>query len=241
LKKITTRLVKIVTPLLAVVLLSQLSLFVAYFRTRQKAESLLASLRKAEVGTTTSEEMQPLLAAYEAEKIPPSGGCASGEVAYGILVSNHTIDYLGTTHPFLLNVGVRPLSATAVLSFAGGRLCDFSYSTAALLLRRQYPLRITGQGAAQLIEINAQTTVQRASGGENYQVRSFQTLLRGFRQSGVDLGVRVVVTPDATPSEFEKALTFDLSCFTSLRGCRTLSQLMPLVPQDALQTQEFPY
>ncbi|MGB8581577.1 MAG: hypothetical protein WCD47_12205 [Candidatus Sulfotelmatobacter sp.] len=105
----------------------------------------------------------------------------------------------------------------------------------ALLLGTQYPFRIANLTSVQLIDLDAETTVQEDNGGKDYEVSAFHSLLRGFRESGVNLGLSVVVTPRATPSEFQHALAFDLSCFTSFRGCRTLCQMMPLALQDAIQ------
>jgi hypothetical protein len=233
LRKTTTRLSSVLGAAFAIVLTAQATLYVANQYTRRRAQVLLASLIKLKLGRSTLEEVQPLLAAYKAEKVPVGSSCPSGDIAYGIRVANDTINRLGENHLQLLRAGVRPWGVTAVLSFKGGRLCDFRYSTFALLLGTQYPLRIPSLADAQLIEIGADTTVQAANGGENYEIRPFQALLRGFRESGFHLGLRVVVTPDAIQSEFDHAVSFDLSCFTSFRGCRTLCQMLPLALRDA--------
>ena len=235
LKKTLKRLVLLAAILLAISVCVQVALFAANLRTRRRGESLLVSLRKLHVGTSTLEDAQPILVTYNAEKIPPSSDCASGDAAFGILVSNDTINRFGERHPILLKAGVRPWGVTATLTFKGGRLCEFRYSPSALLLGSQYPLRISSLTNPRLIEIEGQTSVEAPESNENYQIRSFQNLLRGSRESGVHLGLRAVITPNATPSDFQRALTFDLSCFTSLRGCRTLCQIMPLLLQDAIQ------
>jgi len=56
--------------------------------------------------------------------------------------------------------------------------------------------------------------------------------LRGFTEYGRSLGVNVAASPDASPTELQHALNFDLSCLTSFRGCRLICQLMPSIAQD---------
>jgi hypothetical protein len=233
-KKILKRIFLLVAMMLVIIMLAQIILFVANFRTRRHAESLLNSLHELKVGTSTFEDVQPILVAYRAGKIPLSSNCATGDVAYGIRISNDTIDALGTNYPLLLKAGVRPVGATAALSFKNGRLCEFRYAPSVLMLASQYPFKV-GLTTAQLIKLDTETAVQAVNGDENYDINVFETLLRGFRESGVHLGLRVVVTPKATPSEYQHALTFDLSCFTSFRGCRTFCQMMPFVQRDAIQ------
>ena len=87
--------------------------------------------------------------------------------------------------------------------------------------------------ASQLTELSALTTVRAAKGSENYDISGLKTICEEFGRAG-SFGLRVVVTPDATPSELQHALAFDLSCFTSLRGCQTLCELMPQAVQDAI-------
>jgi hypothetical protein len=44
--------------------------------------------------------MQPILVTYSAEKIPLSSSCLSENIAYGIRVSNDTIDSLGRLNQY---------------------------------------------------------------------------------------------------------------------------------------------
>jgi hypothetical protein len=236
------RLCYLIGTMLVIVLLAELTLFVANVRTRRQAESLLASLRALKLGTSTLQDAQQILVTYRAGKIPPSSNCPKADTAYGILIWNHVIYNLALNHPVLLRVGLRPVSVSAALSFVGGRLCEFRYGPGALLLGSQYPLQIGSLRAAPMINIDAETAVQASntsqeSKAEQYDIRYFQTLLRGYPEGGFHLGMRVTVTPSASPLEMQHALSFDLSCFTSFRGCRTFCQMMPLAAQDALRRQ----
>lgn len=130
-------------------------------------------------------------------------------------------------------VGVRPVGADATLSFKSGRLCSFVYSPKALLSASRYPFREDSRSmTSQLIMIHNGTIVQaQPYNDKNYNITRLDTIMRG-REAGTFVGLLVTVTPNATPSEYRHALTFDLSCFTSLQGCRTICQLMPLALQD---------
>lgn len=237
--KTHARLFLVVGAMLALILVAQLTLFVANFETRRKAESLLASLRTLKVGTSTLDDAQPTLVAFNAEKMP-HGNCSRPAVGYGIHLGNKTISYLGVNHTWLLRAGLRPWGVSATLSFTDGHLCEFTYTSSVLLAGRQLPRKDANLANAQAIELSAQTTVGAVNDEpntkrDNYQISYFGTLLRGFPLSGRNLGLQVNVSSKADPSELERALTFDLSCFSSFRGCRTFCQIMPLVSQDALQ------
>ena len=225
--------------MLALIAVAQVTLFVVNLKTRHKAELLLASLRTLKVGTSTFDDAQPTLVAFNAEKMP-HGNCSQPAVGYGIHIGNNTISYLGANHSWLLRAGLRPWGVSATLSFADGHLCEFTYTSSALLAGGQLPRKDVNLTNAQAIELSAQTTVGEVNDEpntkwDNYQISYFGTLLRGFPLSGRNLGLQVNITSKADPSELERALTFDLSCFSSFRGCRTFCQMMPLVSQDALQ------
>ena len=241
-KKNISRFFLAITTALVIVLLAELALFVVNLRTQRRAELLLASLRKLKVSESTFEEVQPLLIAFRADKMT-HGNCVSSDVGYAIHVGNSTIYELVSNHPLLLRIGVRPVGAGAVLSFAGGKLCDFNYGADALLAGSQFPSKDPYLNTSQIIDINADTTVAQDFGRTgpevaHYEIRYVSTLLRGVPASGRTVGLRANLTPRATPSELDRALTFNLSCFTSWRGCRALCQVMPLVSQDAFQRQQ---
>lgn len=67
--KANARMFLLIGAMLALILVAQLTLFVANLKTRRKAESLLASLRTLEVGTSTFDDVQPILVAFNAEKM----------------------------------------------------------------------------------------------------------------------------------------------------------------------------
>jgi hypothetical protein len=231
-KKSLRRIFLLAGMMLIAILIAQLALLAANFRTRRRAESLLSSLQKLKLGTSTFEDVQPLIVNYKAYTNPLGSACPSGDAAYGISISNNTIDALGW-NSLLRDVGVRPVGADATLSFKNGRLCSFVYSPRALLSASRYPFREDSRSmTSQLIMIHNRTIVQaQPYNDENYNITRLDTIMRG-REAGTFVGLLVTITPSATPSEYRHALTFDLSCFTSLQGCRTICQLMPLAFQD---------
>ena len=191
------------------------------------------------MGTSTLEDAQPILEGYKAKKMF-RGNCTRPSVGYGVYVGNNAISYLGLNYPLLLRAGVRPWGVSATLSFADGHLCGFTYSSSSLLAGSQLPRNHSNLTDAPAIEISAQTTVEAIdsepdSKRDNYQIGYFETLLRGFPFQGRTLGLRVDVTSKADASKLERALTFDLACLSSFRGCRTFCQIMPFVSQDALE------
>src|SRR6266849_6052548 len=210
LKKATRGLFWLLATAFVVVLFAQLAVLVANLRTRRKAESLLTSLRILRIGESRLDDLQPVLRTYRASTIPVSSNCPAADVAYGILVTNETMDTLGLNHPLLLRVGVKPVSATAALSFVSGRLCEFRYSTASLLAGSHYPSGNSSLTSAPILELDAQTAVQAATSqgakAENYAISYSQARLQGVRESGVNLTLRVNVTLSATQAEFQHAL-----------------------------------
>jgi hypothetical protein len=211
--------------------------FFANLRTRRKAEALLASMRTLEIGKTTIQDAQHILTSYKADKTRTN--CSVPGIGYSILLSNGVFGRLGLEHPSLLRMGVRPLGVAATMSFAGERLCEFRYLPSATLAGSQLPWKDDMLTAQPAVEISVGTAIEmtthnEGSPHENYTISYFQNLLRS-QSGGTRLALRVTASRNATPTELQRALTFDLSCFTSLRGCRTFCQMMPLVTADALQ------
>jgi hypothetical protein len=215
---------------------TEAALFAATLRTRRRAESLVASLRRLRVGTSTFQDVQPLLIAYGAAKLTHSN-CAGGDDGYGIQVMNSTINRLGLSHPMLLNLGVRPWGATAALSFKAGHLCEYRFDLGMLAGGSEYPIEAR-VSPVPLVGLDAATTMREPNGDGNYHIRALQSPLREYKEGGVRFGLEFDLTPNATQTELQHALTFDLSCFTSFRGCRRFSQVMPLALQDVIHDYE---
>ena len=170
LRVIADRLFKTVAAMLVIFLLMQLILFEANMRTRRRAESLLLSMKKLKVGTTTIADVQPLLSSFNATKFSWRSNCPSGDSDYDISVTNALIDRLGDYHPVLLRAGIRPGGVGAVLSFKGDRLCGFSYSVGTLLSGSQYPLQIPSLNDAHLIAVGGTSTVQIPNNARKHEL-----------------------------------------------------------------------
>lgn len=223
--------------LLLLVLVGEVTLFLVNFDTRRRAESLIAELQSLKVGVSTLQDAQPILTKYKADKLPGSN-CSAPGVGYGILVYNR-VDLLGMKHPWLLRLGVRPISFSASLTFVDSRLCNLIYSDRSWIAGSQYPSRDRALTSLDVIELSAETQVEQVDPGmlsaNYYDIVYTHALLRSTPWNGRSLKMLVTVTSNTPSAEVQHALAFDLSCFTSLHGCRALCQMMPLASQDALQ------
>jgi hypothetical protein len=221
---------------LCVVIILEGALVWANFLTRRRAEALLASLQAMKIGDSI-EEVQPILSSYNAQK-DTTANCYSvpSAASYSIWVTNNTVDYLGYTFPMLLRLGVRPVSFTAMLSFADDRLCQAYYSSGVLVSGSRFSdEQQKGMMAIELTAATRMVASQKGPPQANYSVRPLGSLLPGFRWQGWHFGIEAEVTPSATPTEIKHAMTFDFSCFTSIRGCITAGEMLPLVAEDAAQ------
>lgn len=213
--------------------------------TRRKGESLLSSLRTLKVGASTLHDAEPILAAYNGKRMS-HGNCPSSDEGYGIVISNSTIFWLGSKYPALLRFGVRPVGVSATLSFAVGHLCEFTFAASSLLTGSQTPSSDQDVKSAQINELTTETTIRSSVSNEvpesidAYEVRYSRALLRGYRASGFVLGMHVTIPQNAEGSNVNDALGFDLSCFTSLRGCRAHCQMLPSATRDALEKRTTP-
>lgn len=223
------------------VILLELMLFGLSLRTRRRAESLLATTRTLKLGTSTFADLTPILNAENAEKIGPSSTCPSADAAYGIRISNSTINRIGLSYPALLRVGVRPVSATLSLSFTGGRLCEFRFATSSVVSGTEYASTAVDSTSARLVEVRTETAVQRTAApdrqsGDHYLISEHDSLFKGAPWPGRTFELEVSVNPETSPRSLENALAFDLKCFTFLAGCRTRYEMLPRVFEDAIHT-----
>ena len=132
LRVIADRLFKTVAAMLVIFLLMQLILFEANMRTRRRAESLLLSMKKLKVGTTTIADVQPLLSSFNATKFSWRSNCPSGDSDYDISVTNALIDRLGDYHPVLLRAGIRPGEGPELSFHSKATVCVASVIRSAL-------------------------------------------------------------------------------------------------------------
>jgi hypothetical protein len=230
---------RIALGLLCVVVIFEAALLSANFHTRRRAQALLASFRSLKIGASTVEEIEPILTSYNAQRGTTANCYSLNAESYSIWVTNATVDHLGYTFPMLLRLGVRPVSFTAMLSFADGRLCQARYSSTALVSGSEFSDE--QRKGMKAIELTASTRIdasQGASSQSNYNVHNLESLLRGLPLNGSQLGIEARVTSAATPTEMERAMTFDFSCFTSFGGCNALKQMMPLASADAGSTRK---
>jgi hypothetical protein len=207
--------------LMSLVILSMLVLFLANLRARHKAESFLQSVRGLRVGKSTLADIQPVLKAYGGSIQKGVSSSACPDVSYSVGVGSNLVYRLASAYPSLQKAGFRPWGVSAGFLLKDNRLCDL--------------LLFAGQQDDDGFERHV--TVEQNESGE-YQSRHPDYHIALFLSRGHIRGLRVIVTPKATPTELLHASEFNLSCLTSIRGCRALFQIAPLVAKDALLRHE---
>lgn len=215
-------------------------MFSSNFHARRKGESLISSLRALKVGATTLQDAEPILSEYNARRMN-RGNCPSADEGYGIAVSDGPIFGLALRYPWLLRLGLRPVGVSATLSFAEGRLCGFTFAPSSLIAGSNTLSADSTAEAAEVIQLTAETTVQAPTPEtipgdvDTYEIHYSRSLLRGIRAPGYILAIHVTIPSNSDVRRLDHTLDFDLSCFTSLRGCRALCQFLPQATRDAIQ------
>jgi hypothetical protein len=200
--------------LTAAALLLWATLFGVNLRRRFRAQSVVMALRSMQVGSTTLEEAQPILARYAAGTLPASFTSAySADYGFWIGESNPIPDRLTDRFYFLRYLGLALWESDTEMYFRNGRLCLLRFSVWTEVTRKQE----FRQG------FRLETT---QSLGQKEFVMSGGAVTGGHQY--IFFGIHDVRLPaDATPAERTHAFGYDLSCVTALGGCRDVSQILP--------------
>ncbi len=186
-------------------------LFSINLHARLQAQSLIVALRSMQVGSTTLEEARPILTQYRFRTVPDYFARSySADTGFDILVGDKIIEGLGERFYFLRYLGLALFYSDAAMYFRDGRLCHLTFSVTTEVNRKE-ELR---QGFA---------LSTRQSLGKNEFVMS-GGVAEGHR---IYIGVHSIELPaDATPAERAHALAYDVSCVTTLGGCRDVGQIL---------------
>jgi len=188
------------------------SLFSINLHARLQAQSLLVALRSIQVGSTTLEEARPILTRYRFRTVPDSFARSySADTGFDIIVGDKFIVGLSERFYFLRYLGLALFYSDAAMYFRDGRLCHLTLSVTTEVNRKAEFRQGFRLGTRQSLGKNEFEMSGGVAGG-----------------SRIYLGVHSVTLPaDATPAERAHALAYDLSCVTTLGGCRDVSQILP--------------
>jgi hypothetical protein len=210
--------------------LAELSIYVENVRTRQRAAALLSATRELRLGESTFSTTQNIRIDFGAirEVVAPVSGVPV-EQRYQILVSTFYLNNLKYKFPSLWQFGLRPSVVEVELRYKEEKLIYLSYLLSApVLTSNGQPKELVGE------------SVEEGDGRE--PERDFILGYRIVPSSVVAHGLQVrfggLLTSRATEDERDAAFDFDLSCISSLRGCRAFCQMMPSVGREAKRRYE---
>jgi hypothetical protein len=189
-------------------------LFLASLRARRQAQSLLVAVRAMKVGSTTRPEVRHILARYPVSDFQvrsTSSECPSADAGLVVGFSSTTSYRFGLRFPALRYLGLADWSAAADMLFEKDRLCEL-----------RYHLSVETNGPDKIRERHYITTEESVSGRDPYVIAG-----GGPPIAHAEI---IFLPPEATPSERASAYGYDLSCLTTVGGCRTFCHVLPLKP-----------
>lgn len=185
--------------------------YVLNLRTKRKAEALLRDARTLEIGKSTEEDVQRIVARYGGESgLVGSGYCDPSAKPHSVYVANSGLNWLGRTSRLLRPFGNRHWSVEVAFLMNHERLCAVVYHVRAF--------RSDG-----VWEIAVRADYQERSESPVYTQPPYQVSARIFKNF---LDFTTSFTTDATEVQRQHALDFDLTCLTRWQGCRAPCELM---------------
>ena len=192
-------------------------LFGVNLHSRSQAQSLAAAVRSMQVGSTTLEETRPLLGRYNATTLPASFSAQYGaDAGFYMSVGHEDIQRLSERFYFLRYVGLTFWGASAEMYFRNGQLCELRFSVGTEVNRKG--------GFREGFDLSTEQSLGKnefdMSGGH----------VTGGRRYMFTRVHRIQLPADATPAERAHAFAYDLSCVTTLGGCRDVGQVLAPKP-----------
>ena len=245
----------LLSSLILIALCTELAIFSINLRTRHRAEALLSSIRHLRIGESRSE-VQRLLSEYDptaagflrteprleglfaVPSLPaprttagqPAEGAnfdAQAEQTYFIYVFPQTVNRIGSSSRVFWAIGAAPWAVEVRLEFEADKLNSLTYSL--------------GFGAASLgppKELVAVARLRRNSGiSENPSARIRYDMHPSSIMPNASGQFRLgaVIAPDATEEQRNSAFDFDLSCLSTVHGCRAICEVIPKVWKEAVE------
>jgi hypothetical protein len=192
------------------------ALFGINLHERFQAESLVAAVRSMQVGTSTLEEIRPMLARYRTHVAPPFiANQYSVDIGFYVGLGNQYIARMGDRFYFVRYVGLAPWGAGAEIYFKNDRICELRLS--ALIETK----KVEGH------RMGFHLSTEESFPSNNGFVISGGHVTGGSRY--ISFRVQKIMLPgDATPAERTHAFAYDLSCVTRLGSCQDVSQVLDL-------------
>jgi hypothetical protein len=191
-------------------------LFGINLRERSQAQSLIAAVNSMHVGTSTLEEVRPMLARFHTYVAEPwVAKQYSAETGLHVGFGDQFMAKMGDRFYFLRYIGLSPWTANAEIYFSNDRICELRV---ALLLETK---KVEGHRLGFFLSTRQSSVTDErfvitgghVTGGSRYVFYRVET---------------ITLPADATPAERAHAFGYDLSCVAELGGCRDLTRILDL-------------
>jgi hypothetical protein len=207
--------------------LAEMSIYALKYQVRLQAEAILTEIKPWRPGVTTFSETHGFRTRYKAQKIEVAQvtGAPFGQ-KYFVDVSSPTLNSIAFRHGSLWSLGIRPSGATVELSYQDQKLNSISYKFySATFAPSDTPVQLV----AAVTEIEEEPVTERPIFHIGYGERT-----SSFEPKGRERNLGAIIFPTTAPSERNKAFNLDLSCLSSVRGCRLLCKMIPSVWKEAV-------
>jgi hypothetical protein len=168
------------------------------------------------VGTSTLEEVRPMLASYHTHVAEPwVARQYSADTGIDLGFGNRFMARMGDRFYFLRYIGLAPWAANAEIYFRNNRICELRVE---LFLETK---KVEGD------RVGFDLSTRQSSDAADEFVISGGQVTPGSQY--VFYRVETITLPvDATPAERAHAFGYDLSCVARLGGCQDLTQILDL-------------
>jgi hypothetical protein len=201
------------------VLTISLAIYAINLKQRFKAAGLLRDVTTLRVGQSTEAEVQRIISRYGGGPSQSSGVCGRVEAAYNVWTGNQTVGRVARAVPVLSRVGLHQWGVAATILVQGQAVCYVSYN---------FGMQDSNGGLPSSVESILLPT------GKIYEpVAEHPGYKVGIRDLWDGHRLRSEVTPEASEEQRRRALSYDLSCVTRIRGCQQRCEIAPLVWRDA--------
>jgi hypothetical protein len=197
-------------------LLAWAVLFGLSLHERSQAQSFIAAVNSIHVGTSTLEEVRPMLARYHTYVAEPwVAKQYSAQTGIYLGFGSQFGARLGDRFYFLRYIGLAPWAANAQIYFKDNRVCELRV---ALFLETK---KVEGNREGFVL-----STQQSSAADEIFAIVGGH-VTGGSRY--VFYRVKSIILPiDATPTERAHGFGYNLSCVAKLGGCQDLNQILDL-------------
>jgi hypothetical protein len=189
---------------------------------RFQAESLVAAVHSMQVGTSTLEEVRPMMARYRTHVASSFVAKQyAADTGFYVGLGNKYIARMGERFYFLRYVGLAPWGAGAEIYFRNERICELRLSVSIETKKVERHREGFDLSTEESFPANNDFVISggHVTGGSRYIF---------FRVH------KIMLPGDATSAERTHAFAYDLSCVSRLGSCQGVSQVLDLkaIKQD---------